>query len=322
MESESKRKYRELCKTNKVTPFFIKDWYLDAVAGSEWDVIILEKSGEIIFAMPYVIRKIKGFRIFTMPQLTQNVGPYIVYPEGQKYNTRISWEKKVIYEFTEKLPPADMYMFQLSHKFKNWLPFYWKNFSQTTLYTYIIPKTRNHNEISREFDNDIRRRIKRLQEKGVEVIESNNVERFYQINRKTFERKNTRIPYTLETVKRIYENGKKYNSCKILFAVKGDKEIAGGFFVKDEESYYYLMGGFTEEENGGMDIVLYTAIKNAIEEEKNFDFEGSISEDIEMYFRGFGGIQTPYFRIKKINSKLLKIGICFLEVFMNKKFLI
>ncbi|PIZ06179.1 MAG: GNAT family N-acetyltransferase, partial [Flavobacteriales bacterium CG_4_10_14_0_8_um_filter_32_5] len=35
-------------------------------------------------------------------------------------------------------------------------------------------------------------------------------------------------------------------------------------------------------------------------------FEGGIIETVESFFRGFGGIQTPYFDISKTNSSLLK----------------
>jgi hypothetical protein len=37
---------------------------------------------------------------------------------------------------------------------------------------------------------------------------------------------------------------------------------------------------------------------------RSFDFEGSISPDIEKYFRGFGGTLTPYYQINKAKLPL------------------
>ena len=72
---------------------------------------------------------------------------------------------------------------------------------------------------------------------------------------------------------------------------------------------YYLMGGIHPDfkDMGGMDIVQFESIKFALESGRAFDFEGSMIESIEKYFRSFGAIQTPYFSISKTNSKLLKV---------------
>jgi phosphatidate phosphatase APP1 len=37
-----------------------------------------------------------------------------------------------------------------------------------------------------------------------------------------------------------------------------------------------------------------------------FDFEGSMIEPIERFFRGFGAVQTPYFHVSRSSSKLFK----------------
>jgi hypothetical protein len=40
---------------------------------------------------------------------------------------------------------------------------------------------------------------------------------------------------------------------------------------------------------------------------KKFDFEGSMIEPVEKFFRAFGATQMPYFQVKKTNSRLLKL---------------
>jgi len=34
-----------------------------------------------------------------------------------------------------------------------------------------------------------------------------------------------------------------------------------------------------------------------------FDFEGSMIEPVERFFRGFGAVQTPYFSLTHVRSK-------------------
>ncbi|MBE7441610.1 MAG: hypothetical protein HS119_04060 [Flavobacteriales bacterium] len=56
-----------------------------------------------------------------------------------------------------------------------------------------------------------------------------------------------------------------------------------------------------------MSLLLWEAIKRSKNKTKSFNFEGSMIESIERYFRAFGGKQTPYFEITKRTSKVLKL---------------
>ena len=73
------------------------------------------------------------------------------------------------------------------------------------------------------------------------------------------------------------------------------------YVVWDERTMYALMSARNREvEPAGANTLLYwEAIRLAAEVSRVFDFEGSMVEPIEHYFRGFGGRQTPYFCVTK-----------------------
>ena len=49
-----KEKYRKFCEKEKGMPVFSKDWWLDSVCGKDnWDVVLVEKGGEIFASFPY-----------------------------------------------------------------------------------------------------------------------------------------------------------------------------------------------------------------------------------------------------------------------------
>ena len=81
------------------------------------------------------------------------------------------------------------------------------------------------------------------------------------------------------------------------------------YIVWDENSVYYLAGGVsTEGKNEGiMQLLLWEAIKFSSSMNLAFDFEGSMIESIERFFRSFGPQQKPYFAISKVNSKKITI---------------
>jgi hypothetical protein len=85
---------------------------------------------------------------------------------------------------------------------------------------------------------------------------------------------------------------------------------AGIYVVWDEQSAYYLMGGGDPElrSSGATSLCMWEAIKFVSTKTKSFDFEGSMIERVERFFRAFGAIQTPYFSITKTDSRVFKIA--------------
>ncbi len=305
----NKEKYREFCKTEKDIPIFSKDWWLDTVCGeNSWDVVLFEKGGEIWASLPYQKIKKAIFEIITIPKLTQTMGVYIKYPPKQKYYKKLSWEKEVMENLILNLPKIDYFSQNFDHSITNWLPFYWAGFEQTTRYTYIIENI-SIEELEKNFETDIRRRRRKAYEIGIKIIESEDIETFYKLNTMTFARKNIGISYSFEFVKNLFENCKENSAVKMYFAKYQDEVIAVNFLVYDDNTVYYLMGGIdpSKKDLGAMDAIQFESIKFALESGRRFDFEGSMIESIEKYFRSFGAVQTPYFSISKTNSKLLKI---------------
>ncbi|AEX85653.1 FemAB family [Marinitoga piezophila KA3] len=302
--------YKNFCEKEPI-PVFSQYWWLDAVCGeNNWDVILVEKGGEIWASMPFFKKKKLFFSLLSMPPLTQKLGPYIRYPKNQGYYKKLSWEKEIMNELISKLPKFDKFYQKWDYKYQNWLPFYWKGFKQTTLYTYVIKKGKSIDDIYNNFHSSVKRRLKKAEKLNLKVIESDDYKSFYDINKRTFERKNQRIQHSLDLVEKIFFAAKKHNSLKLYFAVDQYDEIyAAGFFVYDKDSVYYLLGGINPEkkDSGAMNLVIYEGIKFAIENNLNFDFEGSMVEPIEKYFRSFGAVQKRYFLIFATNNKLLKI---------------
>ena len=305
----NKEIYREFCQKEKDIPIFSKDWWLDSVCGIDnWDVATVVKGGHTVASMPYFKTKKSFFNIITLPNLTQTMGVYIKYPKGQKYYKRLSWEKELMTKLIEQLPKVDYFIQNFDHNITNWLPFFWKGFEQTTRYTYIIENI-TIEELEKNLETDIRRRRRKAYEVGVEIIEGEDIKKFYELNELTFMRQGISIPYTFEFIKKLYDSCKKNNAVKMYFAKYENEIIAANFLIHDEATVYYLMGGIDPnyKDLGAMDIIQLESIKFALENDRKFDFEGSMIESIEKYFRSFGAIQKPYFMITKTDSKILKI---------------
>lgn len=299
-----KDKYRQLCKDEKTIPIFSKDWWLDADCGKDnWDVLIVEKGGEIAASMPIYIKRKYGIKYITQPILSQTSGIHIIYPENQKYERRLSYEKEVMNEIIDQMEELDVAYYQQNFHYSvtNWLPFYWRGFQQTTRYTYVIEDLRDLDKVYMDFSNNVRRRIKKAS-KIVSIKDNLSIEEFYNINTMTFDRQNLDIPYSLESLTRLDNSCIKHNCREIFYAIDENNVIHGALYIVwDDNSTYGLMAGANPKyrNSGASTLLVWNAIKHSSEKVNKINFGGSIVEPIENFFRPFGAVQKPYFEISK-----------------------
>jgi hypothetical protein len=300
----SKEKYRQLCKEDNSIPIFSKDWWMDAVCGEDnWDVLVVEKGGQIVASMPIYIKEKYGLKYITQPKLTQTNGIHIIYPENQKYEKRLSHEKKVMNEIIGQLEQLNLAYYQQNFHYSvtNWLPFYWKGFEQTTRYTYVIDDLSDLDKVFDNFSKSARNHIRKANKK-LDVVESEDIEKFYTINQMTFNRQGVDPSYSIEYLQRIDYACRKNNCRKILFAMDKDGNINTAIYlIWDKNSAYLIMSGSNPKYRGNNAklLLVWEAIKYLSEKVTKFDFEGSMIERIAEYNKNFGAVQKPYFTISK-----------------------
>jgi len=305
----NKEKYIKFCEKESI-PIFSQYWWLDTVCDqNNWDVLLYEKGGKIIASMPYYITKKSIFTYLGMPKLTQTMGPYITYPKEQKYYKRLSWEKEIMSYFIGNLPEFDYFAQNFNHKIKNYLPFYWQGFKQTTRYTYVIENTTDINMIWNNLTSDTRKKIKKA-EKNLKIIETDNIDKYFSMVKMSFDRQHLPTPYSLEFFNKLNKECSSHKSRKIYLAIDEQEQIhVAIYIVWDKNSVYLLSSGGNPKlrNSGAKNLLVWHALKFASEQKLSFDFEGSMMENIEIYNRSFGAVQKAFFTITKTNSKILKI---------------
>lgn len=320
-----KEKYRELCEYEKTIPIFSKDWWMDAVCGeNNWDVLLVEKGRQIVASLPYYLRKRGKRREITQPPLTQTNGIWIKYPPNQKYCKKLAYEKEVMTGIISQLDELNLgyYNQNFHYSITNWLPFYWKGFKQTTRYTYVIEDLENSNEVYKNFKCNIRNKIKKANKRNVKIISKDDIETFYMINKKTFDRQNIAISYSLKFIEKLDNTLKEKKARKIFFAIDENKKVHSVLYLIWDltSSYVHMVGEDPELRNSGAGILLiWESIKYTKEilNLNKYDFEGSMIESVEEVRRSCGAIQKPYFNIKKNYRKENIFKIIVRDIYHN-----
>jgi lipid II:glycine glycyltransferase (peptidoglycan interpeptide bridge formation enzyme) len=208
----------------------------------------------------------------------------------------------------DQLPKYDLFRQNFSPEIKNWLPFYWRGFQQTTRYTYRLSSLADSDVIWDGFQDKIRTDIRKAKKLGVVAERCSDIDAFLAVNELTFNRQGIGLPYSRSYVKRLFAASQANEAGTIFLARGQDGRVhAGNLLVWNEHCAYYLMGGGDPElrNSGATSLAMWQAIQFAATVSRVFDFEGSMIEPVERFFRGFGAVQTPYFSISHIRSKRL-----------------
>ena len=326
MSKNNKQKYREFCLIENSIPIFSKDWWLDAVCGqNNWDVILVEKENQIVGALPYYIFHFFGKTIIKQPTLTQFNGVWLKYPKNLKYEDRLSYENIIMEDIIKKVESSGVahYSQFFHYSFTNWLPFYWNNYKQTTVYTYVLENIKEHELILKEkFDYSKRKNIKKSF-KIVKVKFDLSAEEFYNHHKESLKKQKESISYSYDIFFKIYTAVYARNAGKTIYAIDDDGNIHSALFIVwDAYSAYDLISTIDPDlkESGSVSLLVYEAIKHCSKYVDVFDFEGSMMKNVERSFRKFGAIQKPYFYISKDfrGSFLFNLGI---QIFRKNKWI-
>ncbi len=321
-----KQIYRSFSENERSIPLFLKGWWLDVTCGEDkWDVALVMDDNKVIAAHPYciVVKRVflKDFIKLTQPQLTQFLGPWFKLESG-KYTRILSRQKKLLKSLLVQLPRFDIYSQNWHYSITNWLPFYWEGFSQTTRYTYVLPDLTDLNKIWSGFQENIRREIRKsIKRYNLQVVEDVDLDIFLNLHKKVFNRQGKSLPYPESYVRRLDDECMR-RKCRKIFTAEDSqgRYYASVYIVWDQNSAYYLMGGSDPllRNSGAMSLCMWHAIRFAAKVTKKFDFEGSMLESVERYFRAFGAIQTPYFHVEKVSSKMLELFKCLRDILMGR----
>ncbi|MGE3643988.1 MAG: GNAT family N-acetyltransferase [Beijerinckiaceae bacterium] len=305
--------YRAFSRQEHSLPLFMRDWWLDATCGPKgWGAATVEKGGEVQAALPFAVKRRGPFTVLSQPTLTPFLGPWI-RETGAKSANELARQKDLMEALIVALPRHDHYQQNWNPSVTNWLPFYWHGFQQSTGYTYRLHDCTDSKAIWDGMAENIRREIRKAQNRvGIIIDPMASLDEFLMLNAQTFRRQSRTASYSAGYVKTIF-SACAQRSCSQIIVARDPSGTAhaGAFLVWSDSTVYYLLGGGDPalRNSGAGSLCLWHAIKLAGEMGKIFDFEGSMIEPIERFFRAFGGRQTPYMRVTKSPNRLLRAGL-------------
>ncbi len=303
--TETQERYKDLCEDERSIPLMMQYWWMETVCPGEWDVFLVEEKEQIVGALPYHIRSKFGMRFLLQPQRTQYGGIWIKRSPGPVCDgERLAYEKRVFEKLIAQIEGLKLGYYEqcLHHSITNWLPFYWKGYTQTTRYTYVIESIGNHEKCISRFSPAKQRQVRKAE--GLFTLDLNlTPDEFYASHKQSLQdSRSETIEYSYEFFLRLWKGTTARRQGQI-FALrdKAGKVHSAHFIVWDKTSAYDLLYFIQPEHasSGASTLIIAEILKWLINKTKAFDFEGSMIEGVENSYRQFGTTQKPYFQIRK-----------------------
>ena len=299
----------EASPTRCANAIFQQPWWLDAVAPGRWGPAVVQRDGRTVARLPYAVRGRGRWRMLTQPPLTQTLGPW-VEPSEAKPGNALAREMELLTALEAALPPAEAFRQDFSPTMLNALPFFWAGYRIEARYTYRLEGLRSEEALWDGLRGNIRREIRKAR-KRVEIRDDLGLDRFHAVWAKTYSRQGLEPPHSLAQLDRLDAACATRGAREMLFASDdADRVHSATYVVWDEHAAYYLLGGSDPDlrTSGAASLLIWDAIMRARRVTDIFDFEGSMLEPLERFFRAFGARQAPYLSVSRA-SRLARAAL-------------
>ena len=279
---------------------FQQEWWLDCATGGQFKEVAIEKGGQTVGWLPYVIQKRWGLPISDMPLLTHTLGP-VITPGTGRPNAQLLREFEITLELLEKLPRLAHFRQILTPSSSEALGFQAFGCHVRIQYTFIV-KCTNIDERWKGMKDKTRNVIRRSQERNiVAAADPEEFLRFYDMNCTASKRLNRYLdPKTQKLLDLCCarDQGKIY-----LSKDRNSGATNAGIFVAwDDRCMYFLMSTRqASADSGAVCLLLWEAMMEAHRRGLDFDLDGVTSLGTFKFLSGFGGDLARRLIVEKFN---------------------
>lgn len=305
----NKERYKHFCESEGCqVPLFMQHWWMESVCfGKSWDVALAYDNDRLVGAMPYLYGRKLGMTYIMQPQLTQFSGPFYCYPDGLTPSQRIDFENSTLRSLLAQVEARrpSYVLIHCAPTVSNWLPFYWAGYSQTTRYTYRLNDISDPDKLFAAFDREKRqRKINRYSATTTVRFDMDPAD-FASLHARYWHSKGKNDLLSSSFIERVCRNAISRHQ-GVIASLHDDQQrlLAARFVAYDSMCAYALLSASDPSlhRSGHNEILIWRILQHLSGLCRSFDFEGSMDQGIEYFYRSFGAQQTPFFAISKNNS--------------------
>lgn len=272
-------------------------WYLDCICQKWLAIVTKNKLGNWVAVMPVPIFNKLNIQRCYMPIFCQHLSIFFM-PLAVKREKELALKKKILQQIIVKIPSKiKIFKYHTSSKNEYLLPFFWKGYQLNLRYSYYLKIEENKHLNYKLFSHKTRTCINKATNNGLTIVNCTNIQAIVKIGQQNID-----VAFDEKVLYKLWEVLKPKNLINAVAVVNENGETyAGIIYLKYGDKYIYLFGAAnkTYKHLGGMSLIIWHIIQHSASSIKYHDFQGSMIESIEKFYRGFDTYPQPYYQIYK-----------------------
>lgn len=289
--------------------FYFLHGYMSRIAPN-WSAVIARKDEEWHGVMPLNILHRAGFAASLQPPLVQYWGPAFSGNFPEKPYPQYSQKGKALQAMIEAIPPkVKWFSHACSPAFDYPLPFHWAKYQLIGRITYQLDLLQGEEALLANMASNTRYDLRKSEEWEDRIALRPDLKDLASLARANAAAGKPLMP---EKALALLPDVWQYLSDKGMayhFSARDaqDKALASSLFVKFGHRMVYLAGAQDPHQKitGLMARMVWKGIQLGLPTCRLFDFEGSMIQGVEGFFRGFGASPIPLFHVQKNELPLL-----------------
>ncbi|MEZ4772341.1 MAG: GNAT family N-acetyltransferase [Bacteroidia bacterium] len=270
----------------------------------DWKAVVVSQHNQWLAVMPFCQNRKWRYLYMPQPMFAQYWGICFVPMENLSLRKQLLLKEEIIVKIIGQIQPHHLIIQNFSPDFDYPLPFHWAGFELKTRYTYHLDIRGELSALWQNTSLNIRRNIGKAEKAGLHIApqtDGENLEKLFRVNRQHGHNIVGNDEESYRRVLQICEYLIGSGKGKVLgVSTPEGKIIAAAVFAFFGEKTLYLMGAYHPEhaDSGAGAMLMWKGIEVAKEKKHLiFDFEGSMIEGVEHFFRKFGAFPVPYLQI-------------------------
>ena len=316
-----KQKYALWIAEQPNVPIFLQSWWMDAVSiGKHWEVKVwetqpkmqccpgaqasspAEDNGEVIAAMPYLLRQRLGMRFVVMPQMTQLAGAWLVS------NANPETIADAIDRHIRSLHLSYYYQqFPINSPIPPLLAN--RGYIVSPRVTYRIEDCSDVEKIIAGYNRNKQRQLKKS---AAFTLQQDNISphEFYRFHQSALVAQGKVISYSEPFLRQLLDAVLQHHQGTVLTLYDNQSPaqtmIAVALYVWDADAVHYLIAAQRPDyqHQGLMARLVTEGIRLAHQRHLAFDFEGSMIPGVAKHFAQFGATPATYYSVERYFNPL------------------
>ena len=305
----NKGQYKSICEANPQIPVFLQYWWVDAVC-ADWDVAIVMNGDNVAGVWPYNKEQKIGVSLRRNPSLTPYLGPHIFFPHDLKESKRENFEHEITTKLLDAMPEAKVWHVALQPGQKQVGLYRANGFEIVPRQTFIMPLQETEEVIFARLHEDYRRNLRKAEAEISIEHQPDMLAKLWEYQKATLDKKDVNMHFSRQQIQALFDACMQRDCTRLWVARKDGVVQAILWHMWDGARAYYLVGSKNPEakDNRAMTALIWNAIRESKRMGKiSFDFEGSMDQGVEKFFRNFGGQRELYLTLQKNESLVWKL---------------